>query len=628
MPAITEFQITNFRQFGKCAVIPLRPITVLIGANNSGKSTILQALTLFQFCFETCLESARNGGNGSKLTLKAKNIGADDIGRLPVSTPADLWCMGRTKVPITLKAKFEGGGELTFKLELRFNLFNIEPACAGIADLDPFLRALQIRLIPIFSGLLPREEFLTAPSLTDRQRSQRHGEIVRNLLYVLKREAPKRFRLLDGLVKRLYPDVQLDVLYDEEIARKSGTAKIDSEYADSVLTVRRDLIVAGSGMHQALQIFSGILQPGNLIVLLDEPDAHLHARLQGGLMRVLTDLTESERIQFIIATHSPQLLNSAPPDSVLVCHQGAVRPFAPSAAHLETLDSLGALDRMELVPLLQTRRVVFVENREDRDLIGMFLQKKYGNLKAEAVLRGVTFLFTYQEPVASGVLDKARVLRDLLKDRFLEGVGGRSSPEFVSVGDRDYRTEAEIRRVEREHSAKAKSHGFGFPFRLKLWKRTEIENYLLDPVAMKASLARALRERGMQADTESLLAELEQELADCIQSQRETILERLAARIQDRDRRLNLTTAMAQSRALLDRQWTRWEDGMGWCDAKKVLAALRNWAQSRKLPAQVFSPAAIVSHMDELPADVESLLEQIKRMSLSSKQRKRAKASP
>ena len=60
---MTTFRMERFRQFDEPVAISLDQITVLIGANNSGKTAVLQALALFQYCLEKCL--TRNGKNGS-----------------------------------------------------------------------------------------------------------------------------------------------------------------------------------------------------------------------------------------------------------------------------------------------------------------------------------------------------------------------------------------------------------------------------------------------------------------------------------------------------------------------------------------------------------------------------------
>jgi hypothetical protein len=569
---------------------------------------------LFQYCLEKCLtRNGKNGPNGTWSLKKTENVRPDEFGPLPVATPTDLWPQGRAKGAIRLSAEFDGEGTVTFEIKLQYNLFNIRPTITGVPDLGALLAALTIRLIPVFSGLLPREEFLVLPARQERQQAQRYGEVVRNLLFSLKKDAPGRFQLLQELLARLYADAAVDVSYDEDVARRIASARIDSAYHDHILTRDLDLIVAGSGLHQAVQILAGMLQPGISLVLLDEPDAHFHARLQGELMRILTELTERESLQFVIATHSPQLLRTAPPASLRVCRQGAVARFNPGPDQFELLDQLGALDRMELVPLINSRRVVFVENREDRQIIEGFTRKHLG-AEASKLLERVTFLYTYQEPISAGVLDKARQVNDVLKDGGLAALGGGGTVEFVCVGDRDYRTEAELKSEEKNLAGKAQEHGFGFPFRLLLWRRTEIENYLIEVDALCTAASNEAARRGNSLAWTALEGEFRAFVAAEISEQRNAVTERLGARLQDRDRRQNLTSVMQKARELLDADWGV---GTAWCDAKKVLAASRHFLQRKGMPAQALSHKNIIDAMASIPDDVAKLVKALKALAKS-----------
>lgn len=182
MGIMTRFTIENFRQFAKPVEIPLDAITVFIGANSGGKTAVLQAMALFQYCLEKCLtRDGKNGANGPWALKKTENVRPDEFGPLPVATPTDLWPQGRARGAIHLSAEFEGGGSISFEIKLQYNLFNIRPAVSGVDDLNALLAGVSIRLIPVFSGLLPREEFLVLPARQERQQAQRYGEIVRNL---------------------------------------------------------------------------------------------------------------------------------------------------------------------------------------------------------------------------------------------------------------------------------------------------------------------------------------------------------------------------------------------------------------------------------------------------------------
>ena len=628
MARMTKFTIERFRQFSQAMTVDLDPVTILIGANNSGKTSILQAISLFQYCMERCLtRNGKNGGASHWHLKKSDNVPPEEFGPLPVSTPTELWPDGKPKDSISLTAEFAAGGTISFEIKLQYNLFNIKPTVTDVADLDGLLDSFAIRMIPVFSGLLTREEFLVLPARDERQRAQRYGEIVRNLLFSLKKDAPDRFELLGQLLSRLYPDAGIDVNYDEEVARRIASARIESAYHDDNLQKSLDLIVAGSGLHQAVQIFAGLLQPGISMVLLDEPDAHFHARLQGGLMRILTDLVKALNLQFVIATHSPQLVRTAPSGSLRVCRRGVVVPFSPGPDQLELLDHLGVMERMELIPLLQSRRVVFVENREDRQIIELFVRKRLG-MRAEQTLNGLTFLYTYQEPVSARVLEKARQVNDILKNPDLAALGFTGEVTFIAIGDRDYRTDAETHSEEREHREKAKQHSFGFPFELRLWRRTEIENYLLDIEAFCSAVRNAADLPSKLAIWSNVEAKFRQTFSDEMAKQKDAVIERFANRLQDRDRRLQLPTAMQKARDVLHGEWG---DGRNWCDAKVVLAAMRRFLQSNKLPEHALSHKNIIEAMTSLPDDIEKLAKRLSTMvktdSASGPKRRKTKAS-
>lgn len=606
---MTQFKIANFRQFSKPVTVPLQPITVLIGANNSGKTTILQALNIFQYCIESCLDKTNGNGSKGHLTLKGRNLGPEDFGRLPVATPLDLWPQGRPSGAIKLTASFDDGSELTFDISLTYNLFKIHPVLK-CADEDAFLRTFRIQFVPIFSGLLPQEEFLPLPSRNDRARSQRHGEIVRNLLVALKNEEPKRWkRLLDAL-HRLYPNANLDVSYDGELAT---SAKIDTSYDDDILKKGRDVIVSGSGFHQATQIFAGVLQPHVSMILLDEPDSHLHARLQSELMSIFSDLATEENLQFVIATHSPHLLRAAPVGSIHVCRNGTVTLLSKSATEIDLLDRLGAFDRMELVPLLQSGKVCFVENADDRKRLTAFARKLWGD-KTDMLLRPISFLHTYQEPVSAGVTQLARQVKDILHAAEKEAsIPGRTLAMII-VGDRDYRSDEQVRAATRDVAKKAE----GYTATLCLWRRNEIENYLLDLPAITAAVTDRATAAKILTEWRPLITKFEAYFAERVAAQRDRITQIVAGKIQNENPRLEIITAMDRARTQLDSQWG---DGTAWVDAKVLLSELRTWLQHHKIPCNL-GPNEIIAHMKTVPMDVQKVLRKLRSLGAPKKKMK------
>jgi predicted ATPase len=603
---LTKLTIRNFKRFRDEMLIDFAPITVLVGANNSGKSTVLQALSIFQYCVDVTRKK-RNGG----LVLETRTIGPDEFGALPAASLSDLWPNGKPSEAISIKADFDTGASIGFEIKFSFNRFGITPTVKG--EVGKLLEQFKIRHVPIHSGLALREEYLLAPARADRLRELRHGSVIRNLLWDLKENDRDRWRLLREILSQLYPTASIDVNFDRDVDRF-----ISSEYEDQVLVRPLDVVVSGTGFQQVLQIFSGVLSQGSSIVLMDEPDAHLHGRLQGELMRVFERLASEEGVQFILATHSPHLLAAAPPGSLRAMIGGKAHPFATTPEQMELLGSLGAFDRMEIIPLLRTKAVVFVENRDDRDYMEMFARKLWGDAKARKIWDGLSFLFTYQDPISADVKELARPVKDLLNSEELAKLGGGKQPRFLVIGDRDYRNEGALAKARKELEKQAKGENFKLDLKCIIWSRNEIENYLLDPMAIEHVVVKNLADASQAAAAKSAVREAIQK---SLSTQKGEVQVRIAGKLQheDPDCRNDYAKATRRSQEILDKQWG---DGFALCDAKKIFSEIRRELQKRKIKTNLIE-SEIISAMGSVPKDVESALEAMKRISgLTKRQRK------
>ncbi len=71
----------------------------------------------------------------------------------------------------------------------------------------------------------------------------------------------------------------------------------------------KDLMVEGSGFLQWLSVYALALNKELDVLLLDEPDAHLHPTLQGYLIQKLCQLARENRKPVLLATHSTTILS-------------------------------------------------------------------------------------------------------------------------------------------------------------------------------------------------------------------------------------------------------------------------------------------------------------------------------
>jgi energy-coupling factor transporter ATP-binding protein EcfA2 len=172
---VTELRLRNFKRF-EDATFRLDRFNVVVGPNNSGKSTLLQALALLQFCVRNTLRR-----KNSSYELKNVSLGQEDFAVIPVAEPLDLWTERRSQrsgkhVDIEIDAQLSSGTALRFTIDLSYNRFGIQPDLKHGGEDD--LAALNITFVPGYVGFLPREERRTPAVRQGLMAQGRHGDIM------------------------------------------------------------------------------------------------------------------------------------------------------------------------------------------------------------------------------------------------------------------------------------------------------------------------------------------------------------------------------------------------------------------------------------------------------------------
>lgn len=260
----------------------------------------------------------------------------------------------RFRFPGHENAKFEDGipegWEIKRMLEIGLSLVNdrlfIRITNSNLCADD---HLLSVVYLPTFAGVLPKENKATIAERRAFLGRGMAGSVIRNMIYDLYLEDKKlRDTLSVGKTRLSHADKQtlnekspLQKLQNNLRSTFSSQLEIEpfSEDFHTVLKVferkmicengtlvvlpkskytPRDIITQGSGYLQWLSIFS-ILYSSNIdILLLDEPDAHLHASLQSELLNQLRQAVESDHEkQILVSTHSVEMIK-----------QSALSPYA------------------------------------------------------------------------------------------------------------------------------------------------------------------------------------------------------------------------------------------------------------------------------------------------------------
>lgn len=318
---IKSLKLLNFKSARELA-IDIKPLTVLTGLNGSGKSTVLQAIALLKQSYEFDSSCAKISLRGEVLHLgRIEDVlfdGADYSDEIILSLDIDseefTWSCEAVPEADNLNANFEGN-----------------PAVLGAAFKGfQYIQADRMTPAPLYAqpGSLDRDSgSLGSHGEYTVDYMSRHTEqkissarcyphaLVRDAkaLELMKSAAPTDYLpdVVAGWLQLLSPGVrpvaQLVELGDSAALRFEYTGYTDITRDVSSRPHRPSNV--GFGLTYILPVIVACLSSkAGSIVLLENPEAHLHPRGQSALGLLLA-LAANDGVQVIVETHSDHVLN-------------------------------------------------------------------------------------------------------------------------------------------------------------------------------------------------------------------------------------------------------------------------------------------------------------------------------
>ena len=388
---LTKLIIRNFKRFDNIE-IPLANPVVFIGPNNSGKTTALQALGLWELGLRRWKEKRSERGTPEKRPGVA--INRRDLLMVPAPAANLLWrglhvrnvqrIDGKQQTHnVRIDVQVEGNtAGLDWRCGLEFDFSNDEAFFCRPLRLeegkDPrrmpvpeAAYAVEVAFLPPMSGLSSNETRLDSGAINVRLGEGRTAEVLRNLCYKLLTDqvVPPRWPSLVSQMHELF-QVQLDQpVYVPE------RGEIQMTYRDAA-NIRLDLSSAGRGLQQTLLLLAYLsLHPGS-VLLLDEPDAHLEILRQREIFQRLTGSARTNGSQLIVASHSEEVLNQAAgtADDSVVAFLGKPHliPKNRASALRKSLDTV-RYDQYYLAE--QKGWVLYLEDRTDLNILQAFAER-------------------------------------------------------------------------------------------------------------------------------------------------------------------------------------------------------------------------------------------------------------
>lgn len=304
---LTKIKIEGFKRISEVEM-PLADVNVLVGANGCGKSSIVQAVHL-----ACCVMRQADRVDATKTST----VGVEELDYLPTDDYKTLghgnnWGNQQDSPSshVTLAFSKPTGEIIEAKCRLR-SARNAGISISGSVptDLTSLLRTKKkffSAYIPGISGIPNKEERKSKKVIMKACSFGDSNVILRNALLLLKESNPENIGHIEQWIGKIIGAVSINVEHNND---SDLFIKCEITIGGSTKPIE----LAGTGFIQLIQIFCYVLlfEPG--ILLIDEPDIHLHPHVQERLVRVLAEIARERKIRILLTTHSPFIIRGAPP---------------------------------------------------------------------------------------------------------------------------------------------------------------------------------------------------------------------------------------------------------------------------------------------------------------------------
>jgi len=337
----------------------LARLNVLIGSNNAGKSSILQAL---QFCVSvaqtTSLENARWQDERLSTSLSPTQLVYSPLRDVSALAPG-----GRLREPvehgisITFQDENAQSASLTVRRGRNKNI-NVEIRGQHLGAQLQLIENPYSIYVPGLAGIPAVEEYKN-PGIVRRAAARGDANnVFRNILWLLKQDTDNWEQFLWDF-NTIFPELVISVDFNPD---RDEHINATIQKGDDILPID----AAGTGVLQAIQILSYINVYKPKLLILDEPDSHLHPNNQRKLAAMLVELSQNRDIQIILSTHSRHLVDELADVAKMHWMNNGVLVNDDEYDGVKVLMDIGALDKGDLLQHGQIKCVLLTEDSKTR----------------------------------------------------------------------------------------------------------------------------------------------------------------------------------------------------------------------------------------------------------------------
>lgn len=452
---LTKLVLENFKKVQRVE-INLAGLNVLVGGNNAGKSSVLQGI---HFSIAAAIASKIAG----KDTYPQESLLYCPARKFEVLRHGSAYANSSNFSHLKISAIFpEDDIESTHEVRIyrgrnEGNVGCVRSLAPRIGSAVASSENLFSIYVPGLAGVPQAEQFRTESVVRRGVASGDANLYLRNVLYIIQKNG--NLPILIERMKRLFPqfDVRIafnpkhDIYLDVQVSTTSSIGR------------HCPLELVGTGVLQALQIFSYVTLFEPKLLLLDEPDSHLHPENQALLAAALQFIVSNTQTKIIVSTHSRHLVDALYDESNFIwLKNGQVFNQGIALDVLPMLMEIGALDSFDRLMAGAIHTVFLTEDRKTSMLKTLAL---HSGFQEQDIL-----IFSYK---TSSNIESALILAD-----FIKGIAPTTT--IIIHKDRDFLTEAEETQVAQKINT---SQAILF-----MTEGSDIEAYFLAPLHLAALL--------------------------------------------------------------------------------------------------------------------------------------------
>ncbi len=357
--AVTTLRSVRIQRFKRIAdaAFDVEPLNVMVGANNSGKSSIIQGLHFGVALLQT-IRLSGDWPKEPKSPNLSRSVNSTQLIYSPSEDASALGAGGRLLELLEHAATFDFTLSTGETCSVNFRKGKNRNIIVSVSNQQVAYKLSSLEqpfsiFSPGLAGIAKRENYVSDGILLRTLARGDANLVLRNILWRL-----WNTDLWSGFMDDLhyvFPHIEIKAAFEEKTA----------EFIDVQLNTGAGWVpleLAGTGILQAMQILSYIHRFSPSIVVLDEPDSHLHPNNQRLLCTLLRKITEERQTQVLLTTHSRHVVDTLGQSSGFLWVRNGSVDIADEDDELGVLMEIGALDIKERASQSGVSAVVLTED--------------------------------------------------------------------------------------------------------------------------------------------------------------------------------------------------------------------------------------------------------------------------